>query len=113
APPLDGERRLYESLALMLERSRASLQRLIDDHEQQRLARRHSGTRLIAELLIDCAACRRSVPAQPVLEQGAIRELRDTVRQREQRCVEALLRLYAFRPQDARADELPLLDGRW
>jgi len=35
------------------------------------------------------------------------------VRQREQRCVEALLRLYAFRREDARADDLPLLDGRW
>lgn len=113
APPLDGERRLYESLALMLERSRPNLQRLIDDHEHQRLARRHSGTRLIAELLIDCAACRRSVAAQAELEQSAIRELRETIRQREQRCVDALLRLYAFRPQDARANELPLLDGRW
>ncbi|MGJ0534801.1 MAG: GTPase/DUF3482 domain-containing protein [Methylocystis sp.] len=113
APPLDGERRLYESLALLLETARPPLQRLIDDHEAQRQARRHSGARLIAELLLDCAACRRGVAPQPTLEQGAIRELREAVRQREQRCVEALLRLYAFRPQDARAGELPLLDGRW
>lgn len=113
APPLDGERRLYESLALLLEKARAPLQRLIDDHERQRQARRHSGARLIAELLLDCAACRRGVAAQPTLVQGAIRELHEAVRQREQRCVEALLRLYAFRPQDAQAGELPLLDGRW
>ena len=39
--------------------------------------------------------------------------LREAVRQREQRCVEALLRLYAFRKDDADAGELPLLDGRW
>ncbi|HBX55557.1 GTPase/DUF3482 domain-containing protein [Pseudomonas sp. UBA2684] len=113
APPLDGERRLYESLALLQEKSRAQLQRLIDDHHAQRLARRHSGARLIAELLLDCAACRRSVAAQSILEQGAIRELREAIRQREQRCVDALLRLYAFRPQDATAEALPLLDGRW
>ena len=43
----------------------------------------------------------------------AISELRKAVRQREQRCVEGLLKLYAFRPQDAAASELPLLDGRW
>ncbi|MGH8434611.1 MAG: GTPase/DUF3482 domain-containing protein [Pseudomonas sp.] len=113
APPLDGERRLYESLALLLEKSRPQLERLILDHEAQARARLHSGARLIAELLLDSAACRRSVAAQPTLEQGAIRELRKAIRQREQRCVEALLRLYAFRPEDAAAPDLPLLDGRW
>ena len=113
APPLDGERRLYESLALMHEKSRPQLQRLIDDHEAQRVARHRSAKRLIAELLVDCAACRRSVANQPELEKSAIEELRAQVRQREQRCVEALLRLYAFRREDARADDLPLLDGRW
>ncbi|MFB4369585.1 MULTISPECIES: GTPase/DUF3482 domain-containing protein [unclassified Pseudomonas] len=113
APPLDGERRLYESLALMHEKSRPQLQRLIDDHEAQRVARHRSAKRLIAELLVDCAACRRSVANQPELEKSAIEDLRTQVRQREQRCVEALLRLYAFRREDARADDLPLLDGRW
>ena len=113
APPLDGERRLYESLALMHEKSRPQLQRLIDDHEAQRVARHRSAKRLIAELLVDCAACRRSVANQPELEKSAIEDLRAQVRQREQRCVEALLRLYAFRREDARADDLPLLDGRW
>jgi hypothetical protein len=113
APPLDGERRLYDSLALLLEKARPSLQRLIDDHQTQRQLRTSSGARLIAELLIDCAACRRSVAAQAVLEQGAIRDLHQTIRQHEQRCVDALLRLYAFRRDDAEAGELPLLDGRW
>ena len=113
APPLDGERRLYDSLALLQEKARPQLQRLIDDHQAQRQARRNAGARLIAELLLDCAACRRSVAAEPALEQAAIRELRESVRQREQRCVEALLRLYAFRKDDAKATELPLLDGRW
>ncbi|MDE1168437.1 MAG: GTPase/DUF3482 domain-containing protein [Pseudomonas sp.] len=113
APPEDGERRLYESLALLLEHSRDALQRLIDDQQQQRIAREHSAVRLIAELLIDCAACRRSVPSAPAAVEKAIGELRESIRQREQRCVEALLRLYAFRVQDAAASDLPLLDGRW
>src|SRR5690606_33542970 len=113
APPIDGERRLYESLALLLESSRPQLQRLIEDHEAQAAARLAAGQRLIAELLLDVAACRRNVAAQPELERGAIRELHDAVRAREQACVEALLRLYAFRKEDAPAADLPLLDGRW
>lgn len=113
APPLDGERRLYESLALLLEKSRPHLQRLIASHAAQAQARRHSGRQLIAELLIDCAACRQPVSRQPDAEQAAIQALREAVRQREQRCVDALLRLYAFRPDTAQASALPLLDGRW
>ncbi|MEQ6924159.1 GTPase/DUF3482 domain-containing protein [Pseudomonas mosselii] len=113
APPEDGERRLYESLALLLEDARPALQRLIDDQQAQRQARRHSGKRLIAELLLDCAACRRSVEAEPAAEARAIEALRQDVRQREQRCVESLLKLYAFRREDANAGDLPLLDGRW
>ncbi|MET0846638.1 MAG: GTPase/DUF3482 domain-containing protein [Pseudomonas sp.] len=113
APPEDGERRLYESLALLLENSREQLERLIADQQAQRLARQQSAARLIAELLIDCAACRRSVVGDAQQEQQAINELRKAVRQREQRCVEGLLKLYAFRPQDAAASDLPLLDGRW
>ncbi len=113
APPEDGERRLYESLALLLEDARPALQRLIDDQQAQRQARRHSGKRLIAELLLDCAACRRSVEAEPAAEARAIEALRQDVRQREQRCVESLLKLYAFRREDANAGDMPLLDGRW
>ncbi len=110
APPLDGERRLYESLALLLEKSRPQLQRLIADHEAQAKARHAAGVRLIAELLIDCAACRRSVGSD---EQAQIQAMHQSIRQREQACVQALLRLYAFRQEDARAADLPLLDGRW
>ncbi|WP_296186254.1 GTPase/DUF3482 domain-containing protein [Pseudomonas sp. UBA1879] len=113
APPEDGERRLYESLALLLENARPQLERLILDQQAQRDVRRHSAARLIAELLIDCAACRRSVATDAEQVRAAIDDLRRAVRQREQRCVEALLKLYAFRRDDASASDLPLLDGRW
>lgn len=111
APPEDGEQRLYESLALLLEHARAPLQRLIDDQQRQREERKHAALRLIAELLIDCAACRRSVASDA--GPAAVEALRQAIRTREQRCVEALLQLYAFRLQDASAADLPLLDGRW
>jgi hypothetical protein len=113
APPEDGERRLYESLALLLENSRGQLERLIADQQAQREVRRNSAARLIAELLLDCAACRRSVATTSDQVQSAIDDVRKAVRQREQRCVEALLKLYAFRREDASASDLPLLNGRW
>jgi hypothetical protein len=72
-----------------------------------------SAARLIAELLLDCAACRRSVATENGLVEAAIADLRKAVRQREQRCVESLLKLYAFRREDASASDLPLMDGRW
>lgn len=113
APPEDGERRLYESLALLLETSRGRLERLIADQQAQREARKQSAARLISELLLDCAACRRSVATDAGQVQAAIDDLRKAVRQREQRCVESLLKLYAFRREDASASDLPLMDGRW
>jgi small GTP-binding protein len=113
APPEDGERRLYESLALLLETSRGRLERLIEDQQAQRDARKQSAARLISELLLDCAACRRSVATDSGQVQAAIDDLRKAVREREQRCVESLLKLYAFRREDASASDLPLMDGRW
>lgn len=113
APPEDGERRLYESLALLLETSRERLERLIADQQAQREARKQSAARLISELVLDCAACRRSVATDSGQVQAAIDDLRKAVRQREQRCVESLLKLYAFRREDASASDLPLMDGRW
>lgn len=111
APPQDGEQRLYENLSLVLDSQRSRLQRLIDYNQAQVLVRRKAGYRLIAELLIDVSACRRSV--HPDLLSEAIQELHRDVRQREQVCVEALLKLYAFRKDDAQAHALPLEEGRW
>src|SRR5699024_7028385 len=57
------------------------------------------------------SACRRSVHPDQLEE--AIQDLHRDVRQREQTCVEALLKLYAFRKDDAQASALPLQEGRW
>jgi len=113
APPLDGERRLYESLALMLEKARPQLQRLIADRAAQAEARRRNGARLIAELLLDVAAYRVSVAPEDDVVAQAVRGMRERVRAREQQCVEALLRLYGFERGDASTAELPLAEGRW
>ncbi len=111
APPQDGEQRLYENLSLVLDSQRPRLQRLIEHNQAQVLVRRKAAYRLIAELLVDVSACRRSVHPDQLEE--AIQDLHRDVRQREQTCVEALLKLYAFRKDDAQASALPLEEGRW
>lgn len=114
APAVDGERRLFETLATLMHSHRPALEALIADREEEAESRRLSARRLVAELLIELAARRDVVDADDdAALQAAVHRLRETVRAREQACVEALLQLYRFRPGDARAAELPLADGRW
>ena len=63
-------------------------------------------------MLSDCTGQAADADSDAVL-QAAVARLREDVRGREQACVDALLRLYRFRPDDARMDALPLTDGRW
>lgn len=118
APPLDGERELFDTLATLIHAHRARLQALIDARARESDARREAARRLVAELLVELAALRdrldeaADADSDAVL-QAAVARLREDVRRREQACVDALLRLYRFRPDDARMDALPLTDGRW
>ncbi len=118
APPLDGERELFDTLATLIHAHRARLQALIDARAREAEARREAARRLVAGLLVELAARRDRVEeasegeAERVL-QAAVARLREDVRRREQACVDALLRLYRFRPDDARMDALPLTEGRW
>lgn len=116
APPLDGERELFDTLATLIHAHRGRLQALVDARAREAAARREAARRLVAELLIELAARRDHVAEADDDEaalQAAVARLREDVRRREQACVDALLRLYRFRPDDARLAELPLADGRW
>ena len=113
APEDGGERRLYEALATLLPERRAALEQLIATRERDAAERRVAAARLVAELLIDTASARRQVAADEALLRAAIDQLHADVRQREQRCVDALLDLYAFGRNDVASSQLPLLDGRW
>lgn len=114
APALDGERLLFETLATLMHAHRPALEAVIASRAAEARARREAARRLVAELLIELAAVRHTVAvtAGPAL-QAALAQLRAQVREREQDCVETLLRLYRFRPGDARSASLPLSDGRW
>lgn len=111
SPPQGGEEQLYSSLALLLDHRRRQLQALVDYHQQQNQLRLNAALELIAELLIDVAAAR--VAVKPQHREQELSQLQHWVRQREQISITQLLRLYAFRDDDASAEELPLQEGRW
>jgi GTPase SAR1 family protein len=110
-----GERRLYEKLRTLLDAFDRPLQRLIEDRQQQGEWLRRAAAEYLAELLIDTAGCLREIPAD--LEAAKMRETilrnQDAVRQREQRSVEALLRLFRFSSRHYEHQHLPLVNGSW
>ncbi len=110
-----GERRLYEKLRTLLDAFDESLQRLIEDRRQQGEWLRRAAAEYLAELLIDTAGCLRVIPAD--LEPAKMREMilrnQDAVRQREQRTVDGLLRLFRFSRRHYEHEQLPLVNGSW
>jgi len=113
APPLDGEDQLYDKLALLLDSHAPTLRALRRDIAEQRRRRRLDGLSLVAEMLMDIAALRLSSPPDDAALQEAAEQLRRLARQREQQCIDALLKRYNFRPADFPAHALPLRGERW
>lgn len=114
APPLAGERELFDTLATLIHAHRPALQALIDSRRREAAARVEAARRLVASLLVELAAYRQRIASDdPAVLEAAMAGLRRAVRAREQACVDALLALYRFRPDDARTADLPLAEGRW
>jgi hypothetical protein len=114
APARDGERLLYEKLATVLDSHRTTLQGLIRSHEEDARQRHAAALALLAELLVDIAACRVAATPEPESAlKATIAGMNRRVREREQQCVSALLSLYSFLPEDLNPEQLPLIDGRW
>src|SRR5690606_1938450 len=76
APAFDGEQRLYEKLATLVDSHADTLAALVADHAKQRLQRRTDAARVVARLLIDVAALR--VPSTP--DEAALATAASTMR---------------------------------
>lgn len=113
-PAEDGERLLYSKLASLLDSHKQVLDALISSHAEEARLRQQGAMEQIGELLISVAALQQRVSA---LDAAALADgvatLNRSVRQREQACVERLLSLYRFYPDDVETAALPLVDGRW
>jgi GTPase SAR1 family protein len=108
-----GEQRLYETMRTLLDHHRDTLGRLMEDARRQRERLVAASAAMIADLLVDAAAHRLAIPADPAAMGPATARLRDAVRAREQRCVEQLLELHRFRRHAWTGAMLPLVEGRW
>lgn len=113
APPLEGENQLYEKLSLLLDSHAPVLRALQQDIAAQRARRRQDAFMLVAEMLIDIAAVRLCAAPQPQELEAAATSLRELARQREQRCIDALLKRYNFRSTDFPNHPIPLQGERW
>lgn len=113
APPLDGEAKLYDKLALMLDARSDLLQELKHDVMQQQSARLNDALRIVAELLVDVAALRLASKPDEAAIESTSDTLRDQVRQRENACIRELLQCYNFRSDDFSPRDMPLQGERW
>ncbi|MEB2399786.1 MAG: DUF3482 domain-containing protein [Alcaligenaceae bacterium] len=113
APALDGETQLYDKLALLMDQHAGRLQALREDVVAQRRIRHADALRMIAELLIDAASLRVSAEPDDASLKAATQALRQRIRERENDCVQALLKRYNFRSRDFPAHTLPLQGERW
>ena len=108
-----GELRLFESLRVLLDRFAPTFEALMADARERRALLRRSSAGSIADLLIDVAALRLTVPEGESEATAALASLQETVRQREQRAVDQLLELHRFAPGDYLSESLPIVDGKW
>lgn len=121
SPPLDGETQIYQRLQNVLPNWQHALSRFIDALAIAHQRRYAQGCGYIAELIIDVAALRKQVKAaksnHPTQDKQqlshAVQQLQQTVRKREQHCVDSLLRLYNFTPDSVRFRHLSIHQGRW
>ena len=109
-----GERRLFEKISTLLDPYRETLEALIEDRARQRKHLIRASADLIAELLIDVAA---HVVVAAVAEETSARKametMQQTVRDREQKCVDDLLAVHGFREKDFESGDFPIIDGKW
>lgn len=113
SPPLDGEEKLYQALTHLVSPFQEMLTALQKQTEKQRQARHASALLLIASMLIDAAALRVRTSNDGEIEQQNIAFQQNSIRQREQTCINAMLALFQFSPDDYLSNPLPLTEGRW
>ena len=109
-----GERRLFEKMRTLLDRHQETLDALIRQRATERDRLIAASARLVADMVLDVAACSITVPLTSNSDSAAaIESLKQRVREREQRGVMDLLELHRFRPEDCAAADLPIEQGQW
>lgn len=108
------EQRLYEKMRSLLDANVDQLNSLIEDRCNLHRDLKRASAQLVGDMLIDVTAYVTYVQTgdSPQTE-NALSTLRKIVSSREQRCVDQLLELHCFRPEDCLPDTLPIEGGKW
>ncbi|OCG22960.1 DUF3482 domain-containing protein [Gilliamella sp. App4-10] len=109
-PSLDGEERLYHSLALLVEPAKKILDNWLDKIAQIRDSRNQTANWIIAETLVDVTAFYEMAKLD---DKKAITAMQNKVRKREQIVINELLKLYQFDSTQESEESLPLIKGRY
>lgn len=109
-----SERRLYETMMVMADRFRPTLDAVMVDIERRQKWLVKASAELLADLLVDAAAHNILVKrGESARELEGIEQLKSEIREREQRFVDDVLILHAFGAEDYRYTALPVEDGAW
>jgi GTPase SAR1 family protein len=108
-----GERRLFEKMQILSDRFHDTLEAVIQDRIRQRANLIRASADLVADLLIDAAAYKITLPADAQMSSKAMASLKQAVSKREQQCVDELLELFRFQAADYESEILPIEEGRW
>ncbi len=112
----NAEKRLYQKLQSLLESRYDHLQSILDQRQLDWQKLREACVRQVALLLAEVAATGVAVeqPRTGATEPASAAEsLRDRVRQREQRCLNAILDIMQFKKLELELAELPVRNGHW
>ncbi len=109
-PPLDGEERLYQSLALLIEPAKIILDEWLTEIVKIQKSRNESANLIIADALVDVTAYSEMAKVD---DTKAIEKMRTHVRNREQKAINELLALYQFNASYESEESLPLIKGRY
>jgi small GTP-binding protein len=110
----EGEIRLFEKMRSLLDSYRPQIDALIRHRRVEREQLISASLKLIADLLVDVAACLIPVELEALRQStDAIEDLKQQVRRREERCVAQLLELHSFRQEDCVAGAIPVEGGAW
>jgi small GTP-binding protein len=109
----NGELRLFKKMQSLLDRFHDTLEAVIRERVRERENLIRVAADLLADLFIDVAAYRVTLPVDAMHDVAPMEALKQLVREREQRCVDALLELFRFRPDDYEAEVLPIENGQW
>ena len=109
-PPIDGEEKLYKSLALLIESAKKILDNWLDNITRIRESRNHTANKLIAEALVDVTAFYKMAKSD---DNQAVTDMQNKVRLREQKVINDLLQLYQFDSTQESEENLPLIKGRY